>query len=83
LSRAGPPVRRDPDFQPWLNRVQLVADRVGIVGAWLGDGIAAAVALYEKALESHDWQTAEGFADRRATRENPYGHGNDVKVMTI
>ena len=69
LSRAGPPVRRDPDFQPWLNRVQLVADRVGIVGAWLGDGIAAAVALYEKALESHDWQTAKGFADRRAIRE--------------
>jgi hypothetical protein len=38
----------------WLNRVQLVADQVGIVDAWLGDGIAEAVALYEKALESLD-----------------------------
>ena len=45
--------------------------------------LPAASVFYEKALESHDWQTAEGFADRRATRENPYGHGHDVKVMTI
>ena len=45
-------LRRDPDFELWLNRVQLVADQVGIVDAWLGDGIAEAVALYEKALES-------------------------------
>jgi len=47
-------LRRDPDFEVWLNRVQLVADQVGIVDAWLGDGIAEAVALYEKALESLD-----------------------------
>ncbi|MGD9621873.1 MAG: hypothetical protein AB7G47_18195 [Mycolicibacterium sp.] len=45
-------LRRDPDFELWLNRVQLVADQVGIVDAWLGDGIAEAVALYEKALEN-------------------------------
>ena len=47
-------LRRDSDFEVWLNRVQLVADQVGIVDAWLGDGIAEAVALYEKALESLD-----------------------------
>ena len=47
-------LRRDPDFELWLNRVQLVADQVGFVDAWLGDGIAEAVALYEKALESLD-----------------------------
>lgn len=45
-------LRRDADFELWLNRAQLVADQVGIVDAWLGDGIAEAVALYEKALES-------------------------------
>ncbi|MGE0217831.1 hypothetical protein [Mycolicibacterium sp.] len=45
-------LRRDPDFEVWLNRVQLVADQVGVVDAWLGDGIAEAVALYEKALET-------------------------------
>ncbi len=47
-------LRRDHDFELWLNRVQLVADQVGIVDAWLGDGIAEAVSLYEKALESLD-----------------------------
>ncbi|MCB0947723.1 MAG: hypothetical protein KDB44_00300 [Mycobacterium sp.] len=47
-------LRRDPDFEVWLNRVQLVADQVGIVDAWLGDGIAEAVTLYEKALDAVD-----------------------------
>jgi hypothetical protein len=47
-------LRRDHDFELWLNRVQLVADQVGVVDAWLGDGIAEAVSLYEKALESLD-----------------------------
>lgn len=45
-------LRRDESFAVWLNRVQLVADQVGIVDAWLGDGIAEAVELYEKALET-------------------------------
>lgn len=45
-------LRRDHEFEVWLSRVQLVADQVGIVDAWLGDGIAEAVALYEKALET-------------------------------
>lgn len=43
-------LRRDGDFELWLQRVQLVADQVGFVDAWVGDGIADAVQLYEKAL---------------------------------
>ncbi len=43
-------LRHDEDFQVWVNRVQLVADRVGIVDAWVGDGIAEAIDLYEQAL---------------------------------
>jgi hypothetical protein len=43
-------LRHDDDFQVWVNRVQLVADRVGIVDAWVGDGITEASDLYEQAL---------------------------------
>jgi hypothetical protein len=43
-------LRHDEDFQVWVNRVQLVAGRVGIVDAWVGDGIAEATDLYEQAL---------------------------------
>ena len=43
-------LRHDDDFQVWVNRVQLVADRVGIVDAWVGDGISEASDIYEKAL---------------------------------
>jgi hypothetical protein len=43
-------LRRDGDFQVWVNRVQLVADRVGIVDAWAGEGLTEATDLYEKAL---------------------------------
>jgi hypothetical protein len=31
----------------WVNPVQLVTDQVGIVDAWVGDGIAQAVDLYD------------------------------------
>jgi hypothetical protein len=44
-------LRRDDDFQVWVNRVQLVADRVGIVDAWVGDGLTEATDLYEQALK--------------------------------
>lgn len=47
-------LRRNESFAVWLNRVQLVADQVGVVDAWVGDGIAEAVDLYEKALETLD-----------------------------
>jgi hypothetical protein len=43
-------LRHNRDFEVWLNRVQLVADRVGIVDAWIGESIAEAADLYEEAL---------------------------------
>ena len=43
-------LRHDEAFQVWVNRLQLVADQVGIVDAWIGDGIADAIDLYEQAL---------------------------------
>ncbi len=44
-------LRRDSDFELWLQRVQLVADQVGFVDAWVGDGIAEALELYDRALK--------------------------------
>lgn len=43
-------LRRADDFQAWLTRIQLVADRVGIVDAWVNEGLAEAIGLYEDAL---------------------------------
>jgi hypothetical protein len=43
-------LRSDADFLTWVNQVQLVADRVGIVDAWVNDGLTAAIGLYEDAL---------------------------------
>jgi hypothetical protein len=43
-------LRRDAEFQTWVNRVQLVADSVGIVDAWVNDGLSEAIGLYEDAL---------------------------------
>lgn len=43
-------LRRDDDFQVWVNRVQLVADRVGMVDAWVDEGLTEATDLYEQAL---------------------------------
>jgi hypothetical protein len=43
-------LRRDDDFQVWVNQVQLVADRVGMVDAWVDDGLPQATDLYEQAL---------------------------------
>jgi hypothetical protein len=43
-------LRHDEDFQVWVNRLQLVAGRVGIVDAWVGDGITEATDLYKRAL---------------------------------
>jgi hypothetical protein len=43
-------LRRNDDFQVWVNRVQLVADRVGMVDAWVGEGLSEATDLYEQAL---------------------------------
>jgi hypothetical protein len=43
-------LRRDDDFQRWITQVQLVADRVGIVDAWVNQGLDEATDLYEQAL---------------------------------
>lgn len=43
-------LRRDADFAIWVNQVQLVADRVGIVDAWVNDGLGEAIGLYQQAL---------------------------------
>jgi hypothetical protein len=43
-------LRRDNDFQRWVTQVQLVADRVGIVDAWVNQGLDEATDLYEQAL---------------------------------
>lgn len=43
-------LRRDDDFQQWVNQIQLVADRVGMVDAWVNDGLGEAIDLYDEAL---------------------------------
>jgi hypothetical protein len=43
-------LRGDAEFLSWVNQVQLVADRVGIVDAWVNDGLPEAIGLYEVAL---------------------------------
>lgn len=43
-------LRHDADFERWATRVQLVADRVAMVDAWVGNGIDEACDLYTEAL---------------------------------
>ena len=43
-------LRHDDEFQVWVNRVQLVADRVGMVDAWVDEGLTEATVLYQEAL---------------------------------
>ncbi|WP_308192159.1 hypothetical protein [Mycobacterium sp. MYCO198283] len=47
-------LRRDADFSSWLNRVQLVAGKVGFVDAWVNDGLDEAIDLYDRALRRLD-----------------------------
>ena len=47
-------LRTDQGFQTWATQIQLVADKVGIVDAWVGDGLSDAFALYEDALKKLD-----------------------------
>ena len=44
-------LRRDTDFQRWVNLVQLVADKIGVVDAWVDKGIPEALSLYDDALK--------------------------------
>lgn len=43
-------LRTDHGFEVWVTEVQLVADRVGIVDAWVNEGLTDAVGLYRAAL---------------------------------
>jgi hypothetical protein len=43
-------LRREEDFAVWVNQVQLVADRTGMVDAWVNDGLSDAIERYEQAL---------------------------------
>jgi predicted RNase H-like HicB family nuclease len=47
-------LRGDHGFQQWVTRIQLVADKVGIVDTWAGEGLAEAFELYEEALRKLD-----------------------------
>ncbi|MCW2513123.1 MAG: hypothetical protein JWR11_2165 [Mycobacterium sp.] len=47
-------LRHDSGFQQWVMQIQLVADRVGIVDAWVNDGLGEAYGLYEEALRKLD-----------------------------
>lgn len=47
-------LRRDSGFQQWVTQIQLVADRVGVVDAWVNDGLGEAYELYEDALRKLD-----------------------------
>jgi hypothetical protein len=45
-------LRHDAQFETYAHQVQLIADRVGIVDAWVGDGLSDAFGLYEAALRN-------------------------------
>ena len=47
-------LRSDHDFGRWVTQVQLVADKVGIVDAWVNEGLVDAIDLYEEALKRLD-----------------------------
>ena len=47
-------LRSDHDFGRWVTQVQLVADKVGIVDAWVNQGVTEAIDLYEDALKRLD-----------------------------
>ena len=47
-------LRHDTTFQQWVMQIQLVADRVGIVDAWVNNGLSEAYELYDEALRKLD-----------------------------
>jgi hypothetical protein len=47
-------LRGDHDFSRWVTQVQLVADKVGIVDAWVNQGLTEAIDVYEDALKRLD-----------------------------
>ena len=45
-------LRHDKQFETYAHQVQLIADQVGIVDAWVGEGLSEAFGLYEAALRN-------------------------------
>jgi hypothetical protein len=43
-------LRGDDEFQIWANRVQMVADKMGLIDAWVDQGLSHAFGLYEEAI---------------------------------
>lgn len=43
-------LRDDDDFQRWVFRLQMVADKFGVMDAWVDKGVPIALRLYEEAL---------------------------------
>jgi hypothetical protein len=43
-------LRGDDDFQIWANQVQMVADKMGLIDAWVDQGLPHAFGLYEEAI---------------------------------
>ena len=43
-------LRNDDHFQRWVLRLQMVADKFGVMDAWVDQGIPVALRLYEEAL---------------------------------
>ncbi len=43
-------LRNDDQFQRWVLRLQMVADKFGVMDAWVDQGIPVALRLYEEAL---------------------------------
>ena len=63
-------LRHDRGFERWVTQIQLVADRVGIVDAWVGDGLNDAIGLYAEALSKLGVQSnGTGWCDE--------GNGSD------
>lgn len=45
-------LRRDDEFQRRTARAQLIADKVGVVGATIGAGLTSLMSMYRKEVES-------------------------------
>jgi hypothetical protein len=43
-------LRADNEFQIWANQVQMVADKMGLIDAWVDQGLEHAFHLYEEAI---------------------------------
>jgi hypothetical protein len=44
-------LRRDEEFQQWVNRAQLIAEQFGVVDAFVDQGLGQAISRYQNELE--------------------------------